>query len=176
MKNYTMFNYDFLFGDHFAKISNQAKLYYIELNFFANNGFVANPLQILDSLGYDKGVFNELIKNKELLQLEDRSEVFITSYFIHNPGVDCFSWKKTRYAVYWEDKLYVRKNGVVKFAPEGNVKQLVENDSLDKIVMPKDKKEETTVEEPSIEEPLLEEPSIEEPKEQDIIGYMKGEK
>lgn len=149
MKNYTMFNYDFLFGDHFAKISNQAKLYYIQLNFFANNGFVANPLQILDSLGYDKGVFQELINNKEILTLEDRSEVFIASFFIHNPGINCFAWKGTRYAVYWEDKLYVRKNGVVKFAPEGNVKKLVDNDPLDKIIEPKDENPLDATEKPS---------------------------
>lgn len=169
MKNYTMFNYDFLFGDHFAKISNEAKLYYIELNFFANNGFVANPLQILDSLGYDKGVFNELVKNKELLVLDGRSEVFITSYFIHNPGANCYSWKNTRYAVYWEDKLYVRKNGIVKFAPEGNVKSLVEmpKDPLDKVVEPIDE-EETNQDFLPIEEPKE--------KDQNIIAYMNGGK
>lgn len=166
MKNYTMFNYDFLFGDHFAKISKQAKLYYIELNFFANNGFVANPLKILDSLGYDKGVFQELVKNGELLTIPDRSEVFIASYFIHNPGIDCYSWRKTRYAVYWEDKLYVKKNGVVKFAPEGNVKDLLDYDPLDKIVEPK--KEPLDATEKKSDE-------LDAEKDIDVIGYLKGE-
>ena len=166
MKNYTMFNYDFLFGDHFAKISKQAKLYYIELNFFANNGFVANPLKILDSLGYDRGVFNELISNGELLTLPDRSEVFIASYFIHNPGIDCYSWRKTRYAVYWEDKLYVKKNGIVKFAPEGNVKELVERDPSDKILEPKQEPLDAT-EKKSDE--------LDAEKDIDVIGYLKGE-
>lgn len=142
MKNYTMFNYDFLFGDHFAKVSKQAKLYYIALNFFANNGFVANPMSVLDSLGYDIGVFNELKANGELLQLEGRSEVFIASYFIHNKGIDCYSWRKTRYAVYWEDKLFVKKNGVVKFAPEGLPKS-EPKDPLDKIEEPKEESEES---------------------------------
>lgn len=143
MKNYTMFNYDFLFGDHFAKVSKQAKLYYIALNFFANNGFVANPMSVLDSLGYDIGVFNELKANGELLQLEGRSEVFIASYFIHNKGIDCYSWRKTRYAVYWEDKLFVKKNGVVKFAPEG-LPKAEPKDPLDKIEEPKEETEENS--------------------------------
>lgn len=119
MKNYTCFNYDFLFGDHFAKVSNQAKLYYIKLNFHANNGFVANPMSVLDSLGYDKSVFNELVANGELLTIPDRCEVFIASYFVHNKGLKPFSWRSTPYAVYWENKLYVKKNGVVDFEPEG---------------------------------------------------------
>ena len=166
MKNYTMFNYDFLFGDHFAKISNQAKLYYINLNFFADNGFVANPLQVLDSLGYDKGVFNELVKNGELLTLPDRSEIFIASYFIHNKGMNCYAWKGTRYAVYWEDKLYVKKNGVVKFDPEGNVRDKLGYDPLDKIVEPKKESLDAT-------EKQSDELDVE--KDIDIIGYFKGE-
>ena len=138
-----MFNYDFLFGDHFAKVSKQAKLYYIALNFFANNGVVANPMSVLESLGYDIGVFNELKANGELLQLEGRSEVFIASYFIHNKGIDCYSWRKTRYAVYWEDKLFVKKNGVVKFAPEG-LPKAEPKDPLDKIEEPKKESKENS--------------------------------
>ena len=118
MKDYTMFNYNFLFNDHFAKVSNQAKLYYVALNFFAINGFVPNPLQVLDSLGYDKGVFNELVANEELLVLPNRAEVFIASYFLHNPGIKCYSWRATPYAVYWENKLFVKKNGVITFEPQ----------------------------------------------------------
>lgn len=140
MKNYTMFNYNFLFNDHFAKISNKAKLYYIELNFFANNGFVPNPLKILDSLGYDKSVFDELVKNDELLVLPGRSEVFITSYFIHNKGLKCYSWRATPYAVYWEGKLYVKKNGIATFNPNGIEKK--EIDELDKIEEPIEKEPE----------------------------------
>ena len=66
MKKYTMFYYPFLFSDHMAKVSNQAKLYYIALNFYAINGFLANPIQVLDSFGYDKGIFTELLNNGEI--------------------------------------------------------------------------------------------------------------
>ena len=118
MKDYTMFNFNFLFNDHFAKVSNQAKLYYVALNFYAINGFVPNPLQVLDSLGYDKGVFNELVANEELLTLPDRAEVFIASYFVHNPGIKCYSWRATPYAVYWDNKLFVKKNGIATFKPQ----------------------------------------------------------
>ncbi len=118
MKEYTMFNYSYLFGDHMAKVSNQAKLYYIELNFFANNGFVANPIKILDSLGYDKGVFQELVNNGELLTLPDRCEVFIAAYFLHNKGMKPLSWLSSPFAVYWKGKLYVKKNGIVTFTPQ----------------------------------------------------------
>lgn len=131
MKNYTCFNYNFLFCDHFAKISNEARLYYIKLNFYADNGFVPNPMQVLDSLGYSKDVYNELIRNGELLTIPDRCEVFISSYFVHNKGLKPYCWKSTPYAVYWENKLYVKKNGVVDFAPEGLPKK--ERDPLDKI-------------------------------------------
>lgn len=164
MKNYTMFNYDYLFSDHFAKISNQAKLYYIKLNFFANNGFVSNPLSILDSLGYDKGVLDELVKNDEILTIPDRSEVFITSYFIHNKGIDCYSWRKTRFAIYWENKLFVKKNGVVKFDPDGqlNLKQQ-EKDVLDKISEPMQDELDASNQE-----------SVNEVTEQDIIAFIQG--
>ena len=138
MKNYSCFNYDFLFGDHFAKLSNQAKLYYVKLNFHANNGFVPNPISVLDSLGYDKGVFNELVANGELLVLPDRCEVFIASYFIHNKGLKPYCWKATPYAVYWENKLYVKKNGIVDFAPEGLPPKDKMPDPLDKIEEPKE--------------------------------------
>lgn len=123
MKDYTMFNYNFLFNDHFAKVSNQAKLYYVALNFYAINGFVPNPLQVLDSLGYDRGVFDELVANEELLVLPDRAEVFIASYFIHNPGIKPFSWRATPYAVYWDGKLYVKKNGIATFTPQPDQEQ-----------------------------------------------------
>lgn len=133
MKNYTCFNYNFLFCDHFAKISNEARLYYIKLNFYADNGFVPNPMQVLDSLGYSKDVYYELIRNGELLSIPDRCEVFISSYFVHNKGLKPFSWRGTPYAVYWENKLYVKKNGVVDFAPEGLKRK--EHDPLDKIIV-----------------------------------------
>ena len=162
MKNYTCFNYNFLFCDHFAKISNEAKLYYIKLNFYADNGFVPNPMQVLDSLGYDKGVFDELVKNGELLTLPDRCEVFVASYFVHNKGLKPFSWRGTPYAVYWENKLYVKKNGVADFRPEGLPQK--EHDPLDKI---------------EVMDPIEDEPindlGIEPPKQtgNDIIDYFK---
>lgn len=119
MKSNVMFNFDMLFGDHMAKVSDKAKLYYIKLNFFANNGFVANPLSVLDSMGegYDKSVFYELVNNGELLTLPDRCEVFITSYFVHN-HFNVSSWTHTVYYPYWKGKLYTKKNGVATFTPQ----------------------------------------------------------
>ena len=120
MKDYILLNYDYLFNDHMARCSHQAKLYYIKLMFFANNGFVSNPKEVLDSFGFDIGVLNELIANDEVLTLPGRDEIFITSYFIHtkfNPA----SWTKTPFAEYWRGKLYIKKNGVATFKiPEDN--------------------------------------------------------
>lgn len=124
MKTYTMFNYEYLFSDHFAKLSDQARLYYIKLNFYANNGFVANPLQVLDSLNYDFSVFNELVVNGDLLKLPNRSEIFITSYFVHNKGINPMSWTKTPFAPYWKGKLYIKKsNGIATFTPQADEKE-----------------------------------------------------
>ncbi len=131
MKSYSMFNFDMLFSDHMAKVSDQAKLYYIKLCFFANNGFVANPISVLDSMGYDKSVYHELVANGELLTLPDRCEVFITSYFVHNhlkPG----SWLKTPFAIYWKGKLFTKKNGVATFKPQGEEKEESFADQLEK--------------------------------------------
>ena len=112
MKSYTLFNYEFLFGDHLAKCSNEAKLLYMKLNFYANNGFVANPLQVLDSLQYDKTVLKELIQAEEILTIPNRDEIFITSYFVHNYKVDVKSWLKTPYAEYWKGKLWIKQNRI----------------------------------------------------------------
>lgn len=131
MKNYTIFNFDYLFSDHMAKISNQAKLYYIKLNFYANNGFVANPISVLDSLGYDKSVYYELVHNEEILTLEGRSEVFITAYFIHNKNINHKSWLSSPFAQYWKGKLWTKPNGVCTFKPQGEVQN-----PLDDIVAP----------------------------------------
>lgn len=110
-----MFNYDYLFGDHFAKVSNQAKLLYIKMNFYATCGFVANPKTILDSMGYDMGVLQELIINDEVLTLPDRCEVFLTSYFLHNHNFKPMSWLSTPFAAYWKGKLFIKSNGVATF-------------------------------------------------------------
>lgn len=118
MKNYTMFNYDWLFTDHFARLTDQAKLYYIKLNFFANNGFVPSPLSILDSLGYNRSVMDELVANGDILKLDNRSEIFITAYFVHNKGANYKSWFNTPYGIYWTGKLYVKKNGIATFKPQ----------------------------------------------------------
>ena len=113
-----------------AKCSNQAKLYYIKLMFFANNGFVSNPLEVLDSFGFDKGVFQELVNNDELLTLPGRDEVFITAYFIHtrfNPA----SWLSTPYAIYWRGHLRTKQNGVATFNETKNddSKKPIENEN-----------------------------------------------
>lgn len=119
MKDYCMFNFDYLFSDHFAQVSNQAKLYYIKLCFYANRGFVANPMSVLDSLGFDKSVYWELVKNDEILTLPDRSEVFITSYFIHNPGLRAKELGFSPFWIYWRGKLHLKRNGVATFKAEG---------------------------------------------------------
>ena len=133
MKTSTMFNFDLLFGDHMAKCSDQAKLYYIKLCFFANCGFVANPLSVLDSLGYDKGVYQELIDNGEILKLPDRCEVFITAYFVHN-HFKASSWLSTPYAPYWKGKLYTKKNGIATFTPQSNEPEEKEETIHDQII------------------------------------------
>lgn len=144
MKNYTVFNYQFLFGDHMAKVSNQAKLYYVNLCFFAENGFVANPIQVLDSMGFDKSVYYELINNGELLYLPNRSEVFICSYYLHNKGEKPMNWLSSPFSIYWRGKLFIKKNGVATFNP------LAETvDPLDKIKEPKETPKEDTQEQPT---------------------------
>lgn len=110
-----MFNYNYLFNDHFAKCSNEAKLLYIKMNFYAVNGFVPNPIQILDSMGYDKGVYNELILSGEIMTLPNREEVFITSYFLHNPGINPRTWRNTPFAIYWKGKINIKKNRIATF-------------------------------------------------------------
>lgn len=119
MKDYTEFCYDFLLGDHFAKVSNEALIYYIALNFNATNGFVANPLRVLDSLGFCRTVFDELVANEEIITQPDRSEIFITAYFIHNPGFKPGSWLSSPFAPYWLGKLNTKSNRIAKFNPEG---------------------------------------------------------
>lgn len=136
MKDYILLNYDYIFNDHMAKCSHKAKLYYIKLMFFANNGFVANSKEVLDSLGYDRGVLDELIANDEILTLPGRDEVFITAYFLHtrfNPA----SWLQSPFAIYWRGKLRTKKNGVATFNPNPEPTP----DPLDKIVQPEEKEE-----------------------------------
>lgn len=111
MRNYVLLNWEYLFGDYQAKLSEKAKIYYVKLMFFANNGFVGDPKQVLDSLGYDIGILNELIIAGEVLRIPGRDEIFITSYFVHtkfNP----MSWLSNPYAIYWKGKLWVKKNGI----------------------------------------------------------------
>lgn len=112
MRNYAMFDYDYLFGDHFAKVSNEARLLYIKLMFHATEGFVSNPLSTLDSLGYDRGVLNELISNGDILTLDGRCEVFITAYYVHNKNFNRSGWIKTPFSDYWRGKLWIKDNGV----------------------------------------------------------------
>ena len=115
MKNYGMFKYDFLFGDHFAKASPKAKLLYINLSFYADAGFVANPKQICKSMGYDEDVLNELIEINELLVLPGRAEMFITSYFVHNTNFNPYSWISTPFGEYWKSKMWMKKNRIATF-------------------------------------------------------------
>lgn len=112
MKNYAMFKYEFLFGDYFAKASPKAKLLYINLSFYADSGFVANPVQICKAMGYEEEVLFELVKIGELLTLKGRSEMFIASYFVHNTNFKPLSWLNTPFAEYWHGKLWMKKNRI----------------------------------------------------------------
>lgn len=138
MRDFTMFNFNFLFNDHFAKVSNQAKLYYIKLCFYADRGFVPNPMSVLDSLGFDKGVYWELINNDEILTLPDRDEVFITSYFLHNPGLKTEEIHFSPFWIYWRTKLHMKKNGVATFKPEGLYDNSPNLDPLARVKAPND--------------------------------------
>lgn len=123
MKNYAMFNYDFLFGDHFAKASPKAKLLYINLSFYADCGFVANPKQICKSMGYDESVLQELIDIDELLTLEGRAEMFITSYFVHNTNFKPFSWLSSPFGEYWKNKMWMKKNKIATLKKQDKPKE-----------------------------------------------------
>ena len=126
MKENLMFNYSLLFGDHMNKCSNEARLYFIKLMFYATNGFVSNPMGVLDSMGYDRGVYRELVNNGEILTLPGRCEIFITSYFVHNKFKP-MSWMSSPYAIYWKGKLFIKKNGVATFTPQGEEKPKQKN-------------------------------------------------
>ena len=128
MKNYAMFYFDYLFGDHFEKVSAKAKLLYVNLNFYANAGFVSNPKKICKEMGFNETTIDELIKNGELLSIEGRDEMFITSYFVHNPNFQPLHWTKTPYATYWFGKLWMKKNRVA------TLKQPKENEEKTQIV------------------------------------------
>lgn len=132
MRNYVLLNWEYLFGDYQAKLSEKAKIYYVKLMFFANNGFVGDPKQVLDSLGYDIGILNELIIAGEVLRIPGRDEIFITSYFVHtkfNP----MSWLSNPYAIYWKGKLWVKKNGIATLK-----EQPKEKDPMDQIKQPEE--------------------------------------
>lgn len=130
MKDYAMFKYDFLFGDHFAKASAKAKLLYINLSFYADCGFVANPRQICKSMGYEESVIQELIDIDELLALDGRSEMFITSYFIHNKNFKPLSWLSTPFGEYWKNKMWMKKNGVATLKKQDKPKEPVIDPTL----------------------------------------------
>lgn len=132
MKNYAMFNYDFLFGDHFAKASPKAKLLYINLSFYADCGFVANPKQICKSMGYDESVLQELIDIDELLTLEGRAEMFITSYFVHNTNFKQFSWLSSPFGEYWKNKMWMKKNKIATLKKQNKEEQQEQETSVEK--------------------------------------------
>lgn len=132
MKNYAMFNYDFLFGDHFAKASPKAKLLYINLSFYADCGFVANPKQICKSMGYDESVLQELIDIDELLTLEGRAEMFITSYFVHNTNFKPFSWLSSPFGEYWKNKMWMKKNKIATLKKQNKEEQQEQDTSVEK--------------------------------------------
>lgn len=137
MRNYAEFYYDFLFGDHFGKLSNEALIYYIALNFYADNGFVANPMRVLDSLGFAKVTFDELVANGEIIVQADRSEVFITAYYLHNKGFKPASWLGSPFAPYWIGKLTTKTNRIAKFYP-GGIPNKNKKDPIEVIEEPSD--------------------------------------
>ena len=113
-----MLNYDFFAGDHFNKVSAEARLLYIHFNFYANAGFVPNPKQICKSLGFEESTIDELLSINEIMSIPDRSEIFITSYFIHNPNFNALAWTKTPYFTYWKGKLWMKKNRIATFSKD----------------------------------------------------------
>jgi len=118
MKTYALFNYNYIFGDHMAKASLEARFLYIKMNFYATNGFVPNVLQIIDSLNLNKGHLQELIDLGEVLTIPEREEVFITAFFLHNKGANPCTWLNTPYGIYWKGKLWVKKNGIATLKPQ----------------------------------------------------------
>lgn len=123
MKNYSLFNYLYLFSDHMAKASPQARLLYINMNFHALNGFVANTKQLLDQMCLDRSYLQELIDLEEVLTIPDREEVFITAFFVHNKGADTHSWWNTPYGIYWRGKLWIKKNRIATFKQQKEEKE-----------------------------------------------------
>lgn len=112
MRDFAMFNFEYLFGDSFSKVSHKAKLLYINMMFYANCGFVSNPKQICSNLGFTETILDELIKCGELLTREGRAEMVMTNYFIHNQSFNPLWWTKTPYATYWHNHLWIKKNRV----------------------------------------------------------------
>lgn len=106
-----LFNYQFLFGDHTAKLSNEAKLLLIEMMFHADYGFVSTAKGIIDSRGFTLDHLQELINNGDVLQIPNRCEVFMTCYFVHN-DFDPKCWMKSVFYTYWKDKLYIKTNRI----------------------------------------------------------------
>lgn len=121
MKTYALFNYDYLFSDHLAKASIEARFLYIKMNFYATNGFVPNVLQIVDSLGFTKDALYELINLDEVLIIPNREEVFITAFYLHNKGANRGSWVNTPYGTYWKGKLWIKENGIATLKKKTDV-------------------------------------------------------
>lgn len=134
MKEYTMLNYGMIFSEKFSRISNQAKLLYIKLNFYAIKGFVTNPMQILNSLNYDKKVFDELVDNGDILTLEGRGEIFITAYYVHNYSFPRSEWLRSPFAPYWKKKMTVNEDGLAVF---GTYMPMSKNELLGNVSEPK---------------------------------------
>lgn len=118
MTDYAMFNFDYLFGDHFADVSLKAKLLYVNMSFYANQGFVPNPKQVCKELQFEESVLDELIENGEVLTLPGRKEMFLTSYYVHNKNFNPLNWTKTPYAPYWKGKLWLKRNRIATFSKE----------------------------------------------------------
>jgi len=156
MKDYTLFNYDYLFGDHFATVSDQAKLLFIKMNFYANAGFVANPKSILDSLGFDRGCLQELLNIEEILMIPNRAECFITAYYAHNPRLDRKAWLNSTYAPYWRGKLWFKENGIatLKEQPKQEVKIIEKVEKSVRSKKPQISEEESNHKSIYIEQPL----------------------
>lgn len=117
MKGYALFKFSYLFSDHMAKASPEARLLYINMNFHAENGFVPNPRQLLDQMGLDHSYLDELVSLDEVLTIPDREEVFITAFFVHNKGANPRTWWNTPYGIYWQGKLSIKKNRIATLKP-----------------------------------------------------------
>lgn len=120
MNDYSCFNYEYLFGDY-MNVSAEAKMYFIELMFHCKYGFVANPIQILESRNLKRSVFDELVAKKHILTKEGRTEVILSAYFVHNMGFDTKKIYRSTFWYYWKHDIIIKDNRIIDFKKQQEV-------------------------------------------------------